>query len=74
LKSAATGLSGVEARFRLDDAGRNGLATSHLSGPFRQIFKLVLNPLVIILLIASGISVATPVAFPEARNRPQVGV
>lgn len=56
LGSTAQGLTGEEARRRLADVGPNEPAATRRDGPVRQLLRLCANPLVLILLIASGLS------------------
>ena len=53
-----TGLSTMEARLRLDQFGPNEPVSSRRASGLAQILFLFVNPLVIILLIASAISAA----------------
>ncbi len=52
LRTSPKGLSSVEARRRLDDAGPNQLAVTSLGAKIVEIVRAALNPLVMILLVA----------------------
>lgn len=56
--NAGTGLSSVEARLRLIQFGPNEPVASHRTSGLIQILLLFVNPLVIVLLLASAISAA----------------
>lgn len=56
--SSPTGLTGVEAKRRLTQFGPNEPSTAKRAGPLFQLLLLLANPLAIILLVASGLSVA----------------
>jgi Mg2+-importing ATPase len=58
LQSSEQGLTGEEARQRLDKYGPNDTTgTKHVSGPV-QFLRLFLNPLILILILASLVSAA----------------
>src|SRR3977135_1068106 len=57
-RDVTAGLSSLEARQRLSEAGPNEPVTSHRASSLAQILFLFINPLAIILLIASAISAA----------------
>jgi P-type Mg2+ transporter len=56
LQSSERGLSTEEAIRRLKDVGPNEPASAHRAGAGLQLLQLFANPLVLILLIASGVS------------------
>ena len=56
--NAPGGLTSAEARRRLASLGLNEPASSAGAGPLRQIFSWLANPLVLVLLAASGVSAA----------------
>jgi P-type Mg2+ transporter len=59
LGSAATGLTSAEARSRLQLFGPNDAAAAKVAPLWRQFLSRFRNPLVLILLFASGLSAAT---------------
>jgi P-type Mg2+ transporter len=54
--SSASGLTGTEARRRLDLLGANDPTARSRFGPLTELLRLLLNPLVLILLVASVVS------------------
>jgi len=56
--AAPTGLSTEEARRRLEARGPNETVGAPRSGPALQLLRFCMNPLVLILLLASGLSAA----------------
>ena len=59
LESSQTGLTSPEARARLQHYGLNDAAAVKATSPWRQFLVRFRNPLVLILLVASGLSVVT---------------
>jgi len=59
LRTDANGLSSVEATARLSRAGPNVFRDSQEQSPLLQFLSRFKNPLVIVLLVASGISALT---------------
>lgn len=59
LNSSTEGLSAVEAERRLIEYGPNEIEDSGRAGPLRMFLQQFANPMVIILLVAIAVSVAT---------------
>lgn len=59
LESGAEGLSAAQAQLRLEQFGPNVLAKDQRPGMAKLFLRSVLNPVVILLAILSGVSVAT---------------
>ena len=60
LKTGAQGLDAGEAQRRLDEHGKNKLAEGKHDGVVKRFFKQLLDPMIIILLVAAVLSGITP--------------
>jgi Mg2+-importing ATPase len=59
-RTSQSGLTTEQAQARLDEFGRNEPAPIKRTTPLVELFRLFLNPLVALLLIASVVSAAAP--------------
>jgi len=57
--SAEQGLSGTEAEKRLEENGKNKLAEGKKKSWLKRFFEQLVNPMIIVLLIAAGVNFAT---------------
>mgnify|MGYP004599075877 CR=1 FL=1 len=66
LKSSYDGLSSAEASRRLSKLGKNKLDSKKKEGIVKSFFRALLDPMIIMLLIAAGISTATAIIQNES--------
>ena len=59
LNSSINGLSNEEAKKRIETYGPNKLEEKKKEGTFKKILKSILDPMIIMLLVAAGISAVT---------------